>query len=81
MWMIIAISVFAYLVAGMATATMVILIEGEPKDDGVEIILAAVLFWPIAIMIDGPFWMARWIKAKREASREKPHVFSEYDEP
>jgi heme/copper-type cytochrome/quinol oxidase subunit 2 len=78
---IIAISVIAYFIAGMATAVMCILADGEPKQDEQWALLFVVLLWPIIVVILLPIYTARWIKAWREASREKPRVFSEYDEP
>lgn len=82
MWMIIAISVLAYLVAGIATATMVIMIDGEPRAYERDWVFAAVFFWPIFAAMNIPIYIARWIKSRRAASREKPRVYAEeYDEP
>jgi hypothetical protein len=76
---IIAISVLAYLIAGIAYGVLVVLNEGEPpvKDQWVLLIIA--LLWPVCAMIDVPIWIARWIRARQAARREKPKVFEEYE--
>jgi Zn-dependent protease with chaperone function len=81
---IVAISVLAYLVAGMATATMVVLIEGEPKPDDQWVVIYVVLLWPFFLLIDLPICVARgiglvarWIKRWRESRCEKPRAFAE----
>jgi hypothetical protein len=78
---VIAISVIAYFIAGMASATTYLLVEGDAADDDPIWIFSIVLFWLCFLPCYLPLYMARWIKARREASREKPRVFSEYDEP
>jgi predicted neutral ceramidase superfamily lipid hydrolase len=80
MWVIIAISTFAYFIAGMATAVLVIIVNGEPRPNNYDQIFINVMFWPIWFVVYVPILVARWIKACRQASREKPRVFSEYDE-
>lgn len=80
MWTIIEISVLVYIIAGMVTAVVCILAKGDPAADQVaEVILFTVLGWPVVVIVGVPIYAARWIEARREASREKPHVFSEYE--
>jgi hypothetical protein len=77
---IVAVSVLAYLVVGIANAVLIVLNDGEPKDESRGILIMCVLLWPIGMMIDWPVWIARRIKARQAARCEKPAVFSEYDE-
>jgi hypothetical protein len=76
---IVAISVLAYLIVGIANAVLIVLNDGEPEDEKRCVLIVFVLLWPIGMMIDWPVWIARWVKARRAARREKPKVFKEYE--
>jgi hypothetical protein len=76
---IIAISVLAYFIAGMATAVLVILNHGEPPEEIQWAIMFVVVFWPVVLAAELPIAIARRIEARREARREKPKVFEEYE--
>jgi hypothetical protein len=47
------------------------------------IVVISVLAYLVALMwpLGGPIWIARLIKSRRAARREKPRACSEYDEP
>lgn len=77
MWTMIAISVFVYLVAGIAVAALVILIDGEPEPGDHGWIVALVLFWPILLLIALPLAAARLIQARRVMDAEKPPAYAE----
>jgi hypothetical protein len=77
---IITTSVITYLIAGIATAVLAILNWGEPPADMQWMLLFVVLIWPIVLAIELPIFVARLIEARRAARREKPEVFTEYDE-
>jgi hypothetical protein len=75
------ISTIAYFIAGMAAATTYLLVEGDEADDDPMWIFFIVLLWPCFLPCYLPLYTVRWIKARQKTSREKPHAFSEYDEP
>jgi hypothetical protein len=77
---IITTSVITYIIAGIATAVLVILNHGEPPDDVQWALVFVVVFWPVVLAIELPIGIARRIEARRAARREKPKVFTEYDE-
>jgi ABC-type multidrug transport system permease subunit len=77
---IVAIWVIAYLIAGIATAVLVILNHGEPLDEVQWLLVFIVLFWPVVLAVELPIGIARRIKVRQAARREKPKVFSDYDE-
>jgi hypothetical protein len=81
MWPMIAISVFAYFIAGLATAVLIILVDGEPRPTNYDEVMIAVAFWPIWLAMYAPILMARWIKARQAASREKPPAYAEEEYP
>ena len=84
--MIITIYILVYIVVGMVSATICILMDGEPGSEGPWIIIAAVLFWPVFMPILLPVYVARWIKwcwskTYWAKSYEKPHAYLEEFEP
>lgn len=56
-----------YFAAGIATATLAIVVDGEPGEDEGGIVVLAVVGWPIALSMYLPVHLARRIAARRVA--------------
>lgn len=63
-----------YIVSGIATAVLVLIVDDEPKSEDLFLVTIPVLFWPLFLVIYLPVFIARRI---RQWAERKPIPDSE----